>query len=131
MCGAGAFACQFVMSVIQVQSPGMFTTVQDLGRFGYGPIGVSPSGAADPIALRLGNRLVGSPEGAAALEMTILGGSFVFPERALVSLTGSDFGANIPMWTAVEIAAGQTVKTGPTRSGARCYLCIAGGISLK
>src|SRR5262245_59717514 len=112
MCGAGAFACQFVMAQILVQSPGMFTTVQDLGRFGYGPIGVSPSGAADPIALRLGNRLVGNAESAPALEMTILGGSFVFPGGALVALTGSDFGANIPMWTAVEIPAGETVKTG-------------------
>ena len=46
------------MSTIQVQSPGLFTTVQDLGRSGFGPMGLSPSGAADPISLRLGNRLV-------------------------------------------------------------------------
>ena len=71
------------MSVLQVRSPGMFTTVQDLGRYGYGPIGVSPSGAADPIALRIGNLLVGNPESAAALEMTLIGGTFVFPGGAL------------------------------------------------
>lgn len=42
------------MSSIQIQSPGLFTTVQDLGRPGFGPMGLSPSGAADPLSLRLG-----------------------------------------------------------------------------
>ncbi len=124
------------MPVIQVQSPGMFTTVQDLGRWGYGPLGVSPSGAADPIALRIGNVLVGNAESAAALEMTLLGGTFVFQDGGVVALTGSDFGptvdgATIPMWSAREIRPGQTLRTGPTRSGARCYLCVAGGIAVK
>ena len=50
------------MSVIQVQAPGLLSTVQDLGREGFGPIGVSPSGAADAISLRIGNRLVGNAE---------------------------------------------------------------------
>src|SRR5260370_3438128 len=79
------------MNLIQVQEPGLFTTVQDLGREGFGPMGVSASGAADAISLRLGNRLVGNAEGAAGLEMTLLGGTFVFPEAALLVLTGSDF----------------------------------------
>jgi antagonist of KipI len=122
--------------MIHVQSPGMFTTVQDLGRFGYGPLGVSPSGAADPIALRLGNLMVGNPQSAAALEMTILGGTFAFPDGGVVALTGSDFGPTVdgaaaPMWTAIEVRPGQTLRTGPTRSGARCYVCVAGGIAVK
>ena len=58
------------MSTLVVESPGMLTTVQDLGRMGLGTWGVSPSGAADPVAMRLGNLLVGNPEGAAVLEMT-------------------------------------------------------------
>ena len=124
------------MSLIEVQSPGLQTTVQDLGREGFGPMGVSPSGAADPIALRIGNRLVGNAEGAAALEMTLVGGTFLFPERSVVALTGSDFGATlddvvVEMWTAVEVRAGQTLKMGPTRSGARCYLCVRGGMDVK
>lgn len=79
--------------VILVKTPGMFTTVQDLGRYGYGPLGVSPSGAADPISLRLGNLLVGNPENTAALEMTLLGGTFLFPDGGIVALAGSDFGS--------------------------------------
>jgi len=109
----------------------MFTTVQDLGRYGYGPIGVSPSGAADPVSLRIGNMLVGNLESDAALEMTLLGGTFVFPDGALVALVGSDFSAPIPMWTAHQMQPGETLKTGPTRDGARCYLCVHGGISVK
>src|SRR5467141_2589141 len=124
------------MKVIQVQAPGPFTTVQDLGREGFGPMGISPSGAADPISLRLGNRLVGNAEGAAALEMTLLGGTFLFPEGAVVALTGSDFGATLDgapleQWTSVEARPGQALRLGPTRSGARCYLCVRGGIAVK
>jgi len=120
---------------IQVQTPGLLTTVQDLGREGFGPIGVSPSGAADPIALRLGNRLVANAENAAGLEMTLTGGTFVFPEGAIVALTGSDFGATldgaaVEMWTSIEARPGQTLCLGPTRSGARCYLCVQGGIAV-
>ncbi|MGC1634625.1 MAG: hypothetical protein WA744_04165, partial [Candidatus Acidiferrales bacterium] len=73
------------MSTIQVLAPGLQTTVQDLGREGFGPIGVSASGAADPISLRLGNRLVGNDQRAAALEMMLLGGTFIFPEGATIA----------------------------------------------
>src|SRR2546429_6826148 len=124
------------MRVIQVQEPGLFTTVQDLGREGFGPLGVSASGAGDAISLRLGNRLVGNVEGAAGLEMTLLGGRFVFPEGALLVLTGSDFGATldgetVELWTAFEAKPGQTLRLGPTRSGARCYFGVRGGNAVK
>ena len=124
------------MSLIEVRAPGLLTTVQDLGREGFGPMGVSASGAADPVALRIGNRLVGNAEGAAGLEMTLLGGTFVFPERAVVALTGSDFGATldnepVEMWKSVEVRQGQTLRLGATRTGARCYLCVRGGIDVK
>ena len=124
------------MSLIEVRAPGLLTTVQDLGREGFGPMGVSASGAADPVALRIGNRLVGNAEGAAGLEMTLLGGTFVFPERAVVALTGSDFGATLDdqpaeMWKSVEVRQGQTLRLGATQTGARCYLCVRGGIDVK
>ncbi len=124
------------MSLIEVRAPGLLTTVQDLGREGFGPMGVSPSGAADPLALRIANRLVGNAEGAASLEMTLIGGTFAFPERTVVALAGSDFGATlddkcVEMWSSVEVRPGQTLRMGPTRSGARCYLCVRGGIDVK
>ena len=124
------------MSELLVVSPGMLTTVQDLGREGFGPLGVSPSGAGDAVSLRVGNRLVGNAEGGAALEMTLLGGTFQFPQGAVAALTGSDFGATldgavIAPWSSFEIQPGQTLRLGPTRSGARCYLCVRGGIDVR
>jgi antagonist of KipI len=121
------------MSSIEVQAAGLLTTVQDLGRPGFARIGVSASGAADPVSLRLGNRLVGNPETAAGLEMTLLGGTFFFPEEAMVALTGSDFGATldgaaVELGTSFRVAPNQTLRAGSTRSGARCYLAIHGGI---
>jgi antagonist of KipI len=124
------------MSLIEVRAPGLLTTVQDLGRAGFGPMGVSASGAADPVALRIGNRLVGNSEGAAGLEMTLLGGTFTFPERAEIALTGADFRATldnqcVDRWCSAEVRAGQTLRLEATRAGARCYLCVRGGILVK
>jgi len=124
------------MSVIHVQAPGLLTTVQDLGREGFGPMGVSPSGAADSLAFRIGNRLVGNAEGAAGLEMTLLGGTFLFPGGAILALTGSDFGATldgkpVELWSSFEAQPRQVLRLGPTRSGARCYLSVWGGIVVK
>jgi antagonist of KipI len=118
------------VSGIRVVSPGLLTTVQDLGRFGWAHYGVSASGAADQFALRAGNLLVGNAENGAALEMTLTGGAFEFESDAVVALTGSDFGAGLPLWSAVEVKAGQTVRCGPSLAGARCYLCVRGGIEV-
>jgi antagonist of KipI len=123
------------MSDLRVLAPGFLTTVQDLGRFGHGEEGVSAAGAADPLALRLGNRLLGNSEGAPALEMTLTGGTFVFERAGAAVLAGSDFGATLdgvpaPPWTCFEMRPGQTLVVGPTREGARTYLCVRGGIDV-
>jgi antagonist of KipI len=122
--------------MIHVLSAGLFTTVQDLGRYHLGPLGMPAAGAADPIALRLANRLAGNDEGAAALEMTLTGGTFMFRFGAVAALAGSDFtaaldGVHVPPWTSRRIAPGQTLTVGGTRSGARCYLAVQGGILVK
>lgn len=123
------------MSSLTVESPGLLTTVQDLGRPGFGPLGVSQSGAADPVALRLGNLLVGNLSNSAALEMTLLGGTFVFPEGAVIAITGADFGPTVKdqpleMWTQHVIEPGAKLKLGSTQNYARSYLAIAGGIDV-
>lgn len=124
------------MKVIEVELAGLLTTVQDLGRPGYGAMAVSASGAADAVSLRIGNRLVGNAEGVAALEMTLLGGTFRFPQGGVVALAGSEFeakveGEMVEPWTAREMRPGDALRVGPTRSGARCYLCVQGGIAVK
>src|SRR5580698_9452145 len=115
---------------IRVISPGLLTTVQDLGRPGYAHLGISASGAADALALRAGNLLVGNPENSAALEMTLAGGAFEFESAVTVALTGADFEASHPMWSPVELRPGERLRCGHARSGARAYLCVRGGIAV-
>ncbi|MBZ5587927.1 MAG: 5-oxoprolinase subunit PxpB [Acidobacteriia bacterium] len=121
---------------IRVVKPGFQSTVQDLGRPGHAHLGVSACGTADPFSLRVGNWLVGNPEGAAAIEMTLLGGAFAFGGPASIAIAGSDLsptldGHPVPLWTAVEVRSGQTLTFGATRGGARCTLCVGGEIAIR
>ncbi|MFN0101019.1 MAG: biotin-dependent carboxyltransferase family protein [Bryobacteraceae bacterium] len=105
----------------------MFTTVQDLGRPGHGIQGVSRAGAADSLALRIGNRILGNDDNAPALEMTLLGGTFSFPEGAQIALTGGR-PATLPAYRIIDVQPGESIRVGELETGARCYLCIRGGI---
>ena len=120
---------------VLVVSPGFLTTVQDLGRPGHAAAGVSASGAADSIALAIGNRLVGNAPSAPALEMTLVAGTFRFEHPAIVAITGADAaarvdGAAVPSWTVVPIPAGGTLACGVLTGGARAYLCVRGGLAV-
>lgn len=121
------------MSLV-VRKPGLFTTIQDLGRPGQERWGVSPCGAMDPFALTLANLLAGNPAGAAALEVTALGPELVFEEEATFALAGADLGATLD-GTRVELdraqraRAGQVLRFGARARGARAYLAVAGGLA--
>ena len=118
--------------MIRVLSPGLLTTVQDLGRHGYAHLGVSPAGAADSVSLRVGNRLVGNPEAAPALEVTMQGGRYEFLQDATVALTGAEFERlSIPMWRASKVSAGTIIDIGSARTGVRGYLCVRGGLDVS
>lgn len=123
------------MSRIHVTKPGLLTTVQDLGRTGSYRFGVTTGGAADAGALRLANLLVGNPEGAAGLEITLAGPTLQFAEESLVAICGGDFevtiaGRPLPMWRPVWLKAGVELTVGAARSGCRSYLAVAGGFAV-
>lgn len=123
------------MGSLHILSPGFLTTIQDLGRDHYAHLGLSSSGAADNVSLRLGNLLVGNPPGAAALEMTLSGATIAFNSSFPIALTGSDFdstldGRAVACWQTIFVQSGQTLRCGSTLSGARCYLCVGGGIQV-
>ncbi len=124
-------------STIDVLSPGVQTTVQDYpGRLGYWEIGVPPSGAMDPLALRIANLLVGNEEGAAALEITLSGPTLRFNSDTTIALTGAEMhaeldGAVIELWKPIEVRAGQTLKVHRTIGrGCRAYLAVHGGLDV-
>src|SRR5690606_13576843 len=120
-----------------VLSAGTQTTVQDYpGRLGYWAVGVPPSGPMDDRALRLGNRLLGNPEGAAGLEITMSGPILRFNTDAVVAVTGAPItltldGAEQPMNTALAAPAGSSLALGSiTGAAARSYLTVRGGIQV-
>ena len=124
-------------NTVEVLSPGTQTSVQDYpGRLGYWAVGVPPSGPMDSRSLRLGNRLLGNEEGAAALEITMNGPLLRFNCDARVAVTGAVIaltldGETVPMNTPLSIAAGATLAIGNiSGAGARSYLCLQGGVQV-
>ena len=121
--------------MIEILRPGMLTTVQDWpGRIGYWHIGVPPSGPMDDLSFRIGNRLLGNPEGAAGLECTRGGPALRFPDGGRVTVTGAPVavtvdGAAVPQWQSVTVPEGGVLDVGMlTGPGMRCYVLVAGGL---
>ena len=124
------------MTDIEVLRPGMLTTVQDWpGRVGYWHVGVPPSGPMDDLSFRIGNRVLGNPEGIAGLECTRGGPALRFPTGGRVCVTGAPVAVNlggvaIPQWQSVTVPAGGVLDVGMlTGPGMRCYVLLAGGLS--
>jgi len=118
-----------------VESPGLLTTVQDGGRYGYERFGVSPSGPMDRHAFQIANILAGNRRCEGALEATILGPTLVFDGDGVIALTGADMGAALngvpcPTWRAVAVYAGDRLTMGPARSGCRTYIAFCGGLDV-
>ncbi|WP_147803767.1 biotin-dependent carboxyltransferase family protein [Alkalicoccus halolimnae] len=123
------------MSGFKVEKQGLLTTVQDKGRMGYQQYGIVVSGAVDPLALRLANAVVGNPDSAAGLEVTMMGPELIMTADSMISVGGGDLsaavdGREIPMWTAVKVYAGQRISFGEPRFGVRAYIAFAGGIDV-
>jgi len=120
---------------IRVPKPGLSTTIQDLGRYGYAHLGISPAGAGDLLSFRIANLLVGNEEAAPALEMTLLGATLEFGAAAVVAITGADCGPKlgsdqVPLNTPFEVPAGAVLSCGSMTDGARSYLAVQGGFDV-
>ncbi|EIW15762.1 MULTISPECIES: biotin-dependent carboxyltransferase family protein [Pelosinus] len=120
---------------IKVLQPGLLTSMQDLGRYGYQKHGVIVSGAMDAYSLRIANILVGNQESEGTLEMALLGPSLEIEKDSLLAITGGNLsptinGKVVPMWRPVYVKAGSILQFGVCKSGCRSYLAIAGGCDL-
>lgn len=114
---------------ISVIKPGLYATIQDLGRPGHRAAGVPLSGAADGDALRIANVLVGNPEDTAGIEFTLLGPELRFERDTLVAVGGGDF-PGLPSWRPLQMTAGTVVTFGHAVRGCRGVLAVAGGVSV-
>jgi antagonist of KipI len=122
-------------AVLRVEDPGVFTTVQDLGR-AERRAGVPSGGAMDRFALAAANLLVGNPENAGALECTLTGPVLSAAAGSLIAVTGADFqpavnNEPVPVWTSLFLAPGDQLSFKGRRWGARCYIALAGGIKAE
>jgi biotin-dependent carboxylase-like uncharacterized protein len=118
---------------IEVLSPGLQTTIQDLGRFGYGHYGVPPSGALDSFSLRVANRLVGNSENFACLETTLMGLSLRALTNVCFAVTGADLRLNVNkkplrIWCSHILNKGDILAFAGPRNGCRAYVAFGGGI---
>jgi len=124
-----------LVETFEVTRPGLLTTVQDLGRYGYQQYGVPVSGAMDSFALRVGNLLVGNDEGEAGLEITLVGPELKVLEDTVIAVTGGDLdptldGKSLPMWEVVLVKKGSKIAFRAPKSGCRAYLTVTGGIDV-
>ena len=120
---------------IRVLSPGLATSVQDLGRPGYYHLGIPISGGMDRYALRAANMLVGNDEGMAVLEAVFLGPELEFTQDAIVAVTGAELPPKVDgdpreAWTSLAVRAGQVLSFDYLKGGARVYIAVSGGIDV-
>lgn len=113
--------------------PGPLATVQDLGRPGFGHLGVPSGGAADAGSLIQANELVGNVAGAAGLEFTLGRAVLRFGCDAVVAVTGAAAAVTVGdgaagYGTALRVPAGAVLRIGAPPAGLRTYLAVRGGI---
>src|SRR5688572_16568067 len=118
------------MGALRVIDGGLLTTVQDAsGRLRLARFGVPIGGAADVGAARLANRLVGTSESAAVLELTLAGPTLELEDPGHVAIAGADLDLRTDLGRlrpghSIRLPAGTVIRGGPARSGARTYLAV-------
>ena len=123
------------MTTMKILKPGMYTTIQDGGRYNYQKSGMSVAGAMDQFSFRVANILVGNKDSEACLEATLFGLEIKFTGDALISVTGADLepkinNKDIDMWSGVKVSDGDVLSFGTYQSGCRSYIAIAHGIDV-
>ena len=122
------------MSIV-VLKPGMLSTLQDGGRYGFQHFGVPVSGAMDFFSHRIANILADNKTDEATLEITLRGPRLRFECDALIALCGADLSPSIdgviaPEGKAVRVRAGSVLDFGNSVAGCRAYLAIQGGFDV-
>ncbi|MGD8946390.1 MAG: KipI antagonist, partial [Desulfobacterales bacterium] len=122
-----------VVKILEVLSPGILTSVQDMGRYGYGRYGVAPSGALDFFSLRIGNLLVGNAEDDAGLETTLMGLRIKALTDIVIAVTGGNLQPqrgkqSLKMWRSHVLSRGDILAFKGPLNGFRSYITVSGGI---
>ncbi len=124
-----------VLDRLKVLTPGALTSIQDLGRYGYGRYGVAPSGALDSYSLRIANLLVGNREDQACLEAMLMGPRIKFLTESVVAITGGNLSPHrnrqpIEMWQSQVFKKDDVLSFKAAVSGFRTYIAIDGDLGV-
>ncbi|MEH7234632.1 biotin-dependent carboxyltransferase family protein [Bacillus sp. JJ1562] len=120
-----------------VLKKGLYTTFQDLGRFGYRQFGVVTSGTMDSYSSQIANILVGNPRGEAVVEITMLGPTLrVEADLITIAVCGADLsitvnGNKATLWKSFVVKKGDMIQFGKPVSGTRAYIAVAGGFNAE
>ena len=117
---------------IEVLQPGLYSSIQDLGRMGFQKYGVPHSGVMDRYAMRVCNLILGNAEETSVLEITMQGPQLKFNSPASICISGADLspqlnGKAVQNNEVIEISADDILKFGVRKTGFRSYVGIAGG----
>ena len=121
--------------MIKFISKGLYTTIQDDGRFGYSNIGVPSSGYMDRESAQTANLIIDNPINNPVIEATLIGPTIKFEKSTFICITGSDFNpmlneSRISLYTPVKVNKGDILKINNSSIGSRCYISIKGGIKV-
>ena len=121
--------------MIKFISKGLYTTIQDDGRFGYRNIGVPSSGYMDRESAQIANLIIDNPINNPLIEATLIGPTIKFEKSTFICITGSDFNpmlneSRISLYTPVEVNKGDILKLNNSSIGSRCYISIKGDIKV-
>lgn len=119
--------------MLQVKEAGFYTSVQDLGRYGYRHLGVPVAGAADQLSSGRVNGILENQESAAVLEMTMQGPVLVFSEPTFIAYGGAPMdirlnGQELAPDQVYVVPTGGELRCGRIKKGFRSYLGVKGGL---
>lgn len=122
--------------MIKVLQPGLHTSVQDKGRYGFKNIGVPISGTMDSISAGFANALLNNDKNDAVLEITLHGPKLEFTVSTIIIITGAEMSAKVnnipvPNYKGLKIKKGDIIAFGGLTKGLHCYLAVKGGFQTE
>jgi biotin-dependent carboxylase-like uncharacterized protein len=122
--------------MVKVLSPGLYSSIQDLGRMGFQQYGVPYSGVMDAYSAALANHVLGNKESAAVIEMSMTGATLQFNSKTCICVSGADMSPKlnndpIHLNKIIKVNAGDVLSFGKLNRGFRSYLAVLGGFKTE
>lgn len=120
------------MGKVEVLHPGLYSSLQDLGRQNFLKYGVPQSGVMDSFAAKKANLILSNLDSAPVLEITQLGPKLKFTESTQIAICGAYLNPKINETVVLNnrilsLETGDVLSFGKRLIGCRAYIAIVGG----